>query len=114
MVSIFKDRHFFMTNRLDLLQQFLEEDPHDPFNIYALALEFQKIDVYKSKELFDQLLKDHENYIPSYYHAGNLYLTLNLIQDAKMILEKGILKARQQNELKAMREMQSIYDELAC
>lgn len=101
-----------MTNRLNLLQQFLEEDPKDPFNIYALALEYQKIDVYKSKELFDRLLKDHEYYIPCYYHAGNLYLTLNLVQEAKMILEKGILEAKQQNELKAMREMQSVYDDL--
>lgn len=101
-----------MTNRLNLLQQFLEEDPHDPFNIYALALEYQKIDINKSKELFDRLLKEHEHYIPSYYHAGNLYLNLNLVEEAKQILEKGILKAKQQNELKAMREMQSVYDEL--
>ncbi len=101
-----------MTDRLKQLQQFLTEDPTDPFNLYALALEYQKVNILKAKEIFDQLLKEHEDYIPTYYHAGNLHLNLNLIQEAKAILEKGISKAKQKNELKAMREMQSVYDEL--
>jgi tetratricopeptide (TPR) repeat protein len=101
-----------MITRLLQLEAFYKEDPHDPFNIYALALEFQKYDSSKAKEMFDLLLSKHEDYIPTYYHAANLYLDLNLHDEAIKILEKGIEKARHQNELKAMRELQTIYDEL--
>lgn len=101
-----------MNDRLKQLQEFLDEDPNDPFNLYALALEYQKTDLNSAKEIFDQLLKHHEDYIPTYYQAGNLYLTLYLIDDAKEILKKGVSKAKQKNELKAMREIQSVYDEL--
>lgn len=101
-----------MNIRLQQLQQFLNEDPNDPFNIYALALEYLKFDQQKSKALFDELLLKHEDYIPTYYYAGNLYLELNFADEASKILEKGIAKARAQNELKAMRELQTLYDEL--
>jgi tetratricopeptide (TPR) repeat protein len=101
-----------MRTRLAQLEEFHKEDPQDPFNIYALALEYQKSDVEKARALFDELLLHHENYIPTYFHAGNLYLSLNLATEAIKIFETGINKARQQNELKAMRELQTVYDEL--
>ncbi len=101
-----------MSVRLDQLHEFLKEDPQDPFNLYALALEYSKVDLYRAKEFFDELLLKHEHYIPSYYHAGNLYLDLNLQDKAREILKKGIQLARIKNELKAMRELQTVYDEL--
>lgn len=99
-------------NRLEQLTQFLQDDPNDPFTLYALALEYQKTDMIKAKALFDQLLEKHPEYIPTYYHAGNLYVTLQRIDDAVRIFEKGIAVARKQNAVKAMRELQSVYDEL--
>jgi Cytochrome c biogenesis factor len=44
-------------NRIDLLKKFIEEDPSDPFNVYALALEYIESNPEKAKELFEQLLK---------------------------------------------------------
>src|SRR5688572_24669510 len=95
-----------MNTRLEQLHEFLKEDPTDPFNIYALAIEYQKVDVLKAKAYFDELLLKHESYVPTYYHAGNLYLDLNLENDAIRIIEKGIQQAHKQNEQKAMRELQ--------
>src|SRR4051812_47973634 len=95
--------------RLAQLEEFYKEDPNDPFNIYALALEYQKLNVLKAKELFDDLLLRHEDYIPTYYHAGSLYVTLNLTDEALKILEKGIKKAKEKNEVKAMRELTTMY-----
>jgi len=99
-------------NRLEQLTQFFQEDPDDPFNVYALALEYQKTDLTKAKSLYDQLLEKHPAYIPTYYHAGNLYVTMNLTDEAIRIFEKGLAEAKRQNADKALRELQSVYDEL--
>ncbi len=40
-------------HRLDLLLQFYEEDPLEPFNAYALAMEYQNKDIVKALEYFD-------------------------------------------------------------
>ena len=99
-------------NRIDQLHQFLQEDPGDPFNLYALALEYQKTDKIKAKELFDQLLLAHKSYIPTYYHAGALSMELKEDDRARQIFEAGIEEAKRQNEVKAMRELQTLRDEL--
>lgn len=99
-------------NRLDQLLQFLQEEPDDPFNLYALALEYQKTDKIKAKALFDQLLLRHESYLPVYYHAGALYMELNSNDRALQIFEKGIEEAKRQHDPKAMRELQTLRDEL--
>jgi tetratricopeptide (TPR) repeat protein len=101
-----------MSSLLVQLEEFFKEDPHDPFNIYALALEYQKTEIKKAKELFDLLLSEHEDYVPTYYHASNLYLALNLNEEAIKILEKGIEKCKNQREIKAMQELKTVYDEL--
>lgn len=101
-----------MATRLEQLHEFLAADPKDPFNVYALALEYRKTDVQKTKDLFDQLLGEHPEYVPTYYHAANLYLELNLNAEALVILQAGIAAARKQNEVKAARELQGILDEL--
>jgi len=101
-----------MTTRLEQLHEFLNDDPNDPFNIYALALEYQKSDVQRSKAFFDQLLNEHPEYVPTYYHAANLYLGMGLPLEAVAILEKGIDVARRKNESKAVRELQGVLDEV--
>lgn len=99
-------------SRLELLQKFYAEDPDDPFNLYGLALEFQKTDVLKSDELFTKLLTEFSAYVPSYYHAAKLKTNLKQYNAALDIYKKGITVAREQNERKALQELQSAYDEL--
>lgn len=101
-----------MPTLLEQLHQFYTEDPNDPFNLYALALEYQKTDAIKAKELFYQLMKEHENYLPSYYHFGNLLIALEQTDEAAEILQKGIDLAKQKNEMKAMRELRTLLDEV--
>lgn len=100
------------TNRLDQLLAYYKEDPNDPFNIYALALEYLKHDVAKAKEYFELLLKEHEGYVATYYHAAKLYQDRNEKEKAAEVYEKGIAIAKRLNELKAARELQSAYDEM--
>ena len=98
--------------RLKTLLKFYEEDPNDSFNLYGLALEYQKTDLNKSDALFEKLLKEFPNYTPSYYHAAKLKVELNQTEAALSIYKKGIEIAQQQNEKKAEQELRSAYDEL--
>jgi Tfp pilus assembly protein PilF len=100
------------TDRLSQLFEYYKEDPEDPFNIYGLALEYLKHDTAKSKEFFDLLLQKHENYVPTYYHAARLYQDTGQKEKAAQLYEKGIAVARNHNDVKAARELQSAYDEL--
>jgi tetratricopeptide (TPR) repeat protein len=100
------------TSRLNQLEQFYKDEPQDPFNLYALALEYLKLDLHKSRECFDRLLTEHSQYLPTYYHAAKLYQDLNDREQAIAIYEKGIALAKKINDAKAIRELQSAYQEL--
>ena len=52
-------------NRLEQLRQFAAEEPHDPFNHYALALEYLKTNPREAENLFEQLLQQHPEYLPT-------------------------------------------------
>ncbi|HYG20351.1 MAG TPA: tetratricopeptide repeat protein [Ohtaekwangia sp.] len=99
-------------NRLRELQKFLDEDPHDPFNRYALALEYQKTDTAKAIELFEQLVREHGDYLPVYYAFGKLSDATGDRQKAIDVFKRGIEKARDQQQHKTLRELQSALDEL--
>jgi lipoprotein NlpI len=101
-----------MSTRLDILLQFYNDDPKDPFNIYALAIEYLKTDVVQAQHFFEKLLAEHEDYVPTYYHAAKLFQDLGQADKAIVVYEKGIEKAKAKNDLKAARELKSAYDEL--
>jgi tetratricopeptide (TPR) repeat protein len=100
------------SDRIKMLEQFVVEDPTDPFNHYALALELAKSDKRKAKEVFDQLIATNPEYVPAYYQAALLYLELILNDEATIIIEKGIVQAKKQDNLKATNELRSLLDEI--
>ena len=95
-----------------MLEQFIADDPNDPFNHYALALELMKSDKNQAKKIFDKLMSSHPEYVPSYYQAALLYLELALNEDVTKIIEQGIGEAKKQNNLKAANELKSLLDEM--
>ena len=98
--------------RLEQLIKFYEEDPHDAFNVYGLALEYLKSDVKKSEELFDKLLADFPDYLPAYYHAARLKISLRQQDEALVIYKIGIEVAKKAKDNKTLQELQSAYNEL--
>jgi len=98
-------------DRLSLLLEYYEEDPNDPFNIYALANEYKSHNSEKALEYFEVLIEQHPEYVATYYHLANLYLDLGMDEKAKATFEKGIQMATQQNEVLLLRELKSAYDE---
>jgi Tfp pilus assembly protein PilF len=96
-------------NRLELLLQFYQEDPQDPFNAYALAMEYQHKDSEKARFYFDLLLEKHPDYLPTYYHAAALYAQFEQIETADSIFQKGLQLALQQQNTKTYQELQRAY-----
>lgn len=101
-----------ITSRLNQLLEYYKAEPNDPFNAFALALEYLKSDRAETKKLFDLLLCEHEEYLPVYYHAGKLYQELGDIEKTVSLYEKGIVVANKHNDAKAARELKSALDEL--
>lgn len=95
-------------SRLELLLQYHQDEPDDPFNAYALALEYLNIDKEKAKIYFDLLLLKHNEYLPTYYHAADFYKSIDKFK-AEDIFKKGIALAQQQNNHHALRELKNSY-----
>lgn len=95
--------------RLNKLLNFLEKEPDDPFLIYAVANEHRVSNPAKARDYYDKLLEEHENYIPTYYHAALLYTELNQPGKAEEIFKKGIELAEQQQDALALRELKNAY-----
>jgi tetratricopeptide (TPR) repeat protein len=100
------------TPRIEQLLQFYRDDPNDPFNCYAVALEYLKTDKSHAKRFFEILLDNFPDYIPTYYQAAGLYQELGLKEKAIIIYEKGIAVARIHDDKKAAAELRSALDEL--
>src|SRR5690606_22574425 len=96
-------------HRIQQLLEYLEEEPDNPFNLYALALEYQKHDPEKVAYYFDSLLENHKNYLPTYYHAAEFFANRDEIAKAKAIYEIGIKLATESNDSHALRELQNAY-----
>jgi len=101
-----------LTQRIKQLLQFCEDDPGDPFNVYALALEYLNHDAARARELFEKLLADHQDYLPTYYHAAKFFQEHGEHERATAVYESGMTLAKKLNDQKALRELRSAYDEM--
>ncbi len=92
--------------RIQQLIRFVQEEPGDPFNVYALAMEYVGEQPQQARLYFNQLLQEHPDYLPTYYHAADLYAQLNERDRAAALYEKGIDLARAQGNQKTLLELQ--------
>jgi hypothetical protein len=96
-------------SRLALLQQFYDEDPADPFNGYALAMEYMNVDVGLSEKYLLALLDQHPAYLPTYYQAAALFAETHSQEFIETIYQKGLQLADAQNNTKIYQELQRAY-----
>lgn len=93
-------------NRIQLLRQYIEEEPGDPFNVYALAMEYLNDAPEQARRLVKQLLADHPDYLATYYQAAALYADNGDRSRAAQLYEQGIDLARRQGNDKTLLELQ--------
>lgn len=99
-------------SRLDKLLEFLKNEPHDEFLQYALATEYLRLnDTDKALQYYENLVKNHPDYVGTYYHLGKLYEALDRRSDAISTYEKGMEVAKKKRDNHAFSELQAIYRE---
>jgi hypothetical protein len=95
--------------RLQQLLQFLQEEPNDPFLMYAVAQEYHGTEPEKALAYYRTLLAQHPGYTATYYHAALLMAELGLNEEAETVFLQGIAQCKAKNEAKALRELQTAY-----
>lgn len=95
--------------RVKQLEEFIKENPNDPFLKYALALEHIESNNALAISIFRQLLSDHPDYLPSYFHAAQLLTELEENDEAKEVFEKGIELSKVKKDQKTLAELQNAY-----
>lgn len=93
--------------RLKQIQDFLIENPQDPFLNYALAMEYVKLGMdNEALRCFERMLGDFPDYVGTYYHFGK-FLERNDARDSAIeVYKKGIETARANRKMHAMSELQ--------
>ncbi len=100
-------------NRLEKLQEMLEESPNDIFLNYAVAMEFKgknRFDLFQKQ--LEKVLTLDENHVASLYQLGLLLSENQQIEQAIILLEKGLNLAKEKKDMKTYNEFKSLLDEL--
>jgi len=99
--------------RIELLKEYIEEEPKNPFLRYALALELVKAgQVSEATDLFKFVHSNFPDYLPNYYHYASLHLRFDRLDEACDILEKGFELAKNQGDQHTASELRGLMDQI--
>lgn len=96
-------------DRIELLKGYCKAEPENPFNFYALALEYRESDKATAAELFDFVLTNFPNYLPVYYPAAHFFYEEADLQKAKKLFESGLALTHLLQDEKAKKELTNAY-----
>ncbi len=95
------------------LKRVLEEREDQPFPFYALALEYKNLgELENSQKFFEETLKRFPDYVPTYYHYGQLLEILGEYKQARDIYTTGIEVSTQAEDDHAVAELRSVLSNL--
>lgn len=101
-----------MTDRLQQLHYYLDQNPGDPFLIFAIAKEWEREDSEKALHTYLELRAKHPDYTGLYYHLGKLYAARGASAQAAVIFDEGIEIARSQGDRHAENELRNAREDL--
>jgi tetratricopeptide (TPR) repeat protein len=102
-------KYRMQAQRLNFLLKEIISDPNEPFNYYGAAIEYLENDKKQAIIYFEILLKKFPDYLPTYYHAANLFFEINEIQKAKTTYQNGIALAIKLKKEKPRKELEAAY-----
>jgi len=95
--------------RIKLLKDYCAEEPQNPFNYYALALEYRESEKSEAAHLFDFIVANFPNYLPVYFPAAQFFFETEELKKAKNLFEAGIELAHALQDEKAKKELSNAY-----
>src|ERR1700687_1751795 len=99
--------------RRAMLEEFVAASPNDSFARYGLAMECSNGgDTAAAREHFRMLLEAHPEYVPGYFHFGQLLARTDGREAARKIFADGVAAARKSGDAHALSELQAALDEL--
>jgi tetratricopeptide (TPR) repeat protein len=96
------------TNRLEILQQMVAQDPTNAFARYGLAMECAKSgELTAAVDEFRALIDRNPDYSAAYYHGGQTLERLGRIDEARALYEKGIEATRRSGDAHTRGEIEA-------
>lgn len=96
------------TNRLELLEQMVSQDPKNSFARYGLAMELANSgDLDRSVAEYRALLAQDESYVPAYFHFGQALEKSGALEEAREVYEKGIEVSTRKGDLHTRAEIEA-------
>lgn len=100
-------------SRVEMLTQFLRENPNDSFARYGLAMEYSKSgDAERALQEFGKLLEVNPDYTAGYFMAAQTLAKQGRSEEARKMLTDGIASAARTGNEHAKSEMQAMLEEL--
>ena len=100
-------------DRIQMLTQFLTENPGDAFARYGLAMEYSKAGQTEAALAeFHKLLELHPDYTAGYFMAAQTLARVERNDEARKMLNDGIASALRTGNQHAQSEMEAMLQEL--
>lgn len=100
-------------DRVEMLKQFLEQNPGDSFARYGLAMEYSRAgQTQTALEEFKKIVTSDADYVPAYQMAAQMLAEHDRADEAREWFQKGLEAASRTGNAKAQSEMQGLLDEL--
>jgi tetratricopeptide (TPR) repeat protein len=101
-------------SRVEMLTEFLRENPNDSFARYGLAMEYSKSgDTERALEEFAKLLEVNPDYTAGYFMAAQTLAKTGRSDEARKMLTDGIASAARTGNAHAESEMQAMLEEIS-
>ena len=102
-----------LMNRIEMLNNFLQQNPDDAFARYGLALEYANSgDTETALAEFQKLLQINPDYTAGYQMAAQTLMRTGRTDEARQMLGQGIACAQRTANRHAQSEMEGMLDEL--
>jgi len=100
-------------NRIAALTELVAQDPNNAFARYGLAMEYSNAGEFaQALEEFGKLLAANPDYVPGYHMCAQTLVKADRGQEAKSMLENGIVAAQRKGDSHAASEMTAMLEEL--
>jgi len=101
------------SNRIELLEGMVAQNPDDPRTRYMLAMELAKAgELPTAVEHFQAILAASPDYIPAYFHCGQTLERLGQNEAARGIYQRGIEACTRSGDEKTKNELEEALNSL--